>query len=257
MPSASVSNVTITNFGDSLNRTIAVGAHPLGFGGDFFNGQIYEPRASLGALPNAELLYQATGPQLIAPVHYNLQAGSEFGGFPVQNLLNASGLSQPPTINNYASMNHSGGQWTTEAFFPDYYTGGGAVPVIDFNLDQAYDLTDLVAWNYNVPGNAARQVTLEFSEDGGMTFANPMVLEIPQAAGLAHTLSFGDTITADAVRLTFDSNWVGFGAGGDRVGLAELRFIGQTPSGVPEPATATLLLLAGGLVTLRRRRQQA
>lgn len=50
---------TITAFGDSLNRTISVGAHPVGFAGDFYNGQIYEPRVSLGALSAGDLLYTA------------------------------------------------------------------------------------------------------------------------------------------------------------------------------------------------------
>ncbi len=254
VPTSSVSNVTISTFGDGLNRTVAVGSHPLGFGADFFNGQIYEPRVSLGALPGSQLLYQSVGPQLIAPVDFNLVAGSEFGGFPVQNLVNASGLSQPPTIDNYMSLNHSGAQWTTDAFFPDYYTGGGPVPVIEFFLDDVYSLTDLVAWNYSVPGNAARQVTLEFSTDGGFSYGNPIVLEIPQAAGPGHTLSLGAAIDANAVQVTFDTNWVGFGAGGDRVGLAELRFIGQTPNTIPEPATASFALLGLGVLAMRRRR---
>jgi hypothetical protein len=56
-PVGTLAGQTIDNFGDSLNRTISVGAHPLGFVGDFFNGQIYEPRVSLGALAPSELLY--------------------------------------------------------------------------------------------------------------------------------------------------------------------------------------------------------
>ncbi|MFT5856899.1 MAG: hypothetical protein ACI8XO_004155 [Verrucomicrobiales bacterium] len=45
------------DFGDSLNRPIGVGRHPLGFGGDDFDGLIYEPRVSLGALSSSELLF--------------------------------------------------------------------------------------------------------------------------------------------------------------------------------------------------------
>ncbi|MEZ5302512.1 MAG: lamin tail domain-containing protein [Verrucomicrobiales bacterium] len=56
-PSSTATGVTISNFGDSLNRTIGVGMHPSGFGGDFFNGLIYEPRVSLGALTPGQLLY--------------------------------------------------------------------------------------------------------------------------------------------------------------------------------------------------------
>ncbi len=56
-PVGTLAGVTIDNFGDSLNRTISVGAHPVGFAGDFFVGQIYEPRVSLGALTPSELLF--------------------------------------------------------------------------------------------------------------------------------------------------------------------------------------------------------
>jgi hypothetical protein len=52
-----IEGVTISDFGDSLNRTISVGAHPLGFGGDFYNGLIFEPRVSLAPLQPGELLY--------------------------------------------------------------------------------------------------------------------------------------------------------------------------------------------------------
>ena len=47
------------DFGDSLNRPIGVGRHPLGFGGDNFDGLVYEPRVSLGALDSSELLFTA------------------------------------------------------------------------------------------------------------------------------------------------------------------------------------------------------
>ncbi len=56
-PVGTLAGQTIDNFGDSLNRTISVGAHPLGFAGDYFAGQIYEPRVSLGALAPSELLF--------------------------------------------------------------------------------------------------------------------------------------------------------------------------------------------------------
>ena len=54
-----VSSVSATkdDFGDSLNRTIAVGGHPLGFSADFVNGLLYEPRVTLGALGANDLLY--------------------------------------------------------------------------------------------------------------------------------------------------------------------------------------------------------
>jgi hypothetical protein len=51
--------VTITEFGDSLNRNIGISKHPLAFERDFFDGLVYEPRVSLGALTPTEFLYQS------------------------------------------------------------------------------------------------------------------------------------------------------------------------------------------------------
>ena len=48
-------------FGDTLNRPITVGRHPLGFSGDNFDGLIYESRVSLGALEPSELLFGGSG----------------------------------------------------------------------------------------------------------------------------------------------------------------------------------------------------
>lgn len=45
------------DFGDSLDRVIGVGRHPQGFGGDDFDGLVYEPRVSLGVLSSSELLF--------------------------------------------------------------------------------------------------------------------------------------------------------------------------------------------------------
>ena len=57
VPTGFVSGAVISPYGDSLNRTIGVGTHPVGFSSDFFNGLIYEPRVTLGALPSTGLLF--------------------------------------------------------------------------------------------------------------------------------------------------------------------------------------------------------
>ncbi len=59
-PTGSLTGVTITDFGDSLNRTIGVGTHPSQFSGDFFSGLIYEPKVTLGPLSPDELFFDAT-----------------------------------------------------------------------------------------------------------------------------------------------------------------------------------------------------
>lgn len=200
------------------------------------------------------------GPQLITPVALTVNAGSEF--FPADNLINDSGLSGPANLGNYLGVTHaassSGNAWVTDAFFPDYYSGGGVIPVMTFELGDEFDLTDLVAWNYSIPGNAAREMMLLFLTDDGTTLTGMATVEIPQAGGPVHTISLGDTFTADTVQALFTTNWTGFGAGGDRVGLAELKFIGSlSAADVPEPGSALLLLIGGAAVVTRRRRAAA
>lgn len=55
--------VTKGPIGDRLDRSIGVAMHPQGFAADYFDGLIYEPRVSLGALASHELLYSA-GPRI-------------------------------------------------------------------------------------------------------------------------------------------------------------------------------------------------
>lgn len=48
-------------FGDGLVRPIGIGMHPLAFDLDFFNGLVFEPRVTLGALSPDQLLYESMG----------------------------------------------------------------------------------------------------------------------------------------------------------------------------------------------------
>jgi hypothetical protein len=57
-PVGTVEGVTKATFGDSLVRGIGVGKHPVGFVGDFFDGLVFEPRVSLGAIQPEDLLFQ-------------------------------------------------------------------------------------------------------------------------------------------------------------------------------------------------------
>jgi hypothetical protein len=62
--------LTISNFGDTLDRTIGVSKHPQGFPRDYFEGLIYEPRVSLGALGADELLFGG-GDELVGDFNGN------------------------------------------------------------------------------------------------------------------------------------------------------------------------------------------
>ncbi|MCH5378293.1 MAG: hypothetical protein JJ992_30420, partial [Planctomycetes bacterium] len=179
-----------------------------------------------------------SSPLLLTPTAVSsiTASGSQPDLYAVSRLIDNSGLNGTPEENNYGQLTHanvnSSNSWVTDDFFPDYYTGGGIVPQLTFDLGGVYNLSDLVVWNYSVLGNATRQVQVEFSTDGvGGDFSDPVVIEVPQQAGVAHTLSLGGTYEANAVRLTVTSNWTGFGAGGDRVGLGEVKFVGTVPLG--------------------------
>ena len=59
---------TKSTFGDGLDRAIGVGQHPLGFAADFFDGLIFEPRVSLGAVTPTDFLLDGDLPgTLIEP----------------------------------------------------------------------------------------------------------------------------------------------------------------------------------------------
>jgi hypothetical protein len=179
------------------------------------------------------------------------------------NLINGNGLSGTPTLANYGTITHgpadAGNAWVTNDPAPaggDFFAdSGGATVVFDMSFGQLHPFTDLVFWGYHfgsANGNEARAFQLEFSSNGGGTFGAPVLVASPLSAfAVANplTLSLGGTFNADFVRLTvLDNHFGGSAAGGDRVGLGEIRFIA-----VPEPATALLGSL--GLLGLLRRRR--
>jgi len=203
---------------------------------------------------------------LITPASLTNSSGvSEF--FPAANLINDSGLSGAATIDNYSTITHAnagaGNAWTTDApggGTADYFALGEAVaptPVFTLGFDQSYTFTDLVFWGYHfgaANGNEVNAFTLEFSNDNGATFSSSTSVSQPldaHAVSSAVTLPLGGAFTADTVRVSFtDNHFGGSAAGGDRGGLGEIKFIGDT---IPEPSSALLAGL-GSLALLRRRR---
>lgn len=182
------------------------------------------------------------------------------------NLINGNGLSTTPDITNYTTVTHAsaatsgvGNAWATIDPGPgagDFYTEGGIDPVFEIGLDQAYTLTDFVYWGYHfgaANGNEGREFFLEFSTDGGLTYPSSTTVSTPLntlAVSNSLTLPLGGSFNADAVRMTITDNHFGGPPGGDRVGMGEIRFVGDV---IPEPSTTLL----GGLAMLgllRRRR---
>jgi hypothetical protein len=189
--------------------------------------------------------------------------GIEF--FPVANIVNNSGLSGAATIANYTTITHSAASgttaWTTDDPAPgggDWFAEGNAPVVITLPLDSTYDLTSLVYWGYHFgSGNAneARAFNVEFSTNGGGTWGSSTSVASPLgtlAVAGNITLNFGGTFAANAVRLTITDNQFGGGpAGGDRLGLGEVKFIGDA---VPEPTSAVLAGIAACGFLRRKRR---
>ena len=184
--------------------------------------------------------------------------------FPVGNIINDSGLSGAADIGNYTTITHSAASastaWTTDDPAPgggDWFAEGNAPVALLLPLGGTYSLTDFVFWGYHFGagnGNEARAFTVEFSINGGASFGSSVNVEQPLgslAVANSATLSFGGAFTADTVRVTITDNQGGGGpAGGDRLGLGEVKFIGTA---VPDPSAA----LMGGLALLgfmRRRR---
>lgn len=132
-----------------------------------------------------------------------------------------------------ASVTHNGninGMWATNnPTAEDYFFGSNPNPVLTFQLGGLFDLSGLVLWGYDGSQGEAKSFTVAFSTDGGATFGNSLQLNRTALTGpVADQLSFGTVVQANAVRVTITDNFYdGTGTGGDRVGFAEIRFLGS------------------------------
>ena len=204
------------------------GGSPRQGASDFgFYGHIDSPPDGTTAPPPQNWQVDLLQKEILTPTSVAVAQGSQY--YPAEHLIDNSGLSGVATAENVLSITHAStsdsNSWVTNTYPPSYYSSGGVTPVLVFQLGGTYTLTDLATWNYDVAGNATRQMKVEFSTDGGKTFTGNVRLTIPQAAGPANVLSFGASYEANAVRVTFLSNYINQGSGGDRVGLNELKFL--------------------------------
>lgn len=211
--------------------------------------------------------FPATGAVIvgISSISYTGTA-TEATDFPANdenNLINGSGLSAPVTVANIATVTHGSAAtntvWTTNA--PgggDFFVGAPGVSVVfDIVFDGTYDITQFASWSYGFGANVDNNISQVKLDYGIGDFANTSLgafsVGKPASFGPAVIVNLASTITADRVRITVLDNHFGnpdAPAGGDRVSLAEIRFVGDA---VPEPSGA-LLGTCGLLGLLRRRR---
>ncbi len=164
----------------------AIGARSPGNASESMVGVIDDVRFYSGTLTQEEVRevmtdYTGRTPQIINPVSVRLDAGSEYSAYVTENLINDSGLSDTVTVLNYQDVTHAGSgstnSWVTDALYPDYFSAGGEPPVLTFDLGGYYALSDVLAWNYSVVGNATRSLLAEFSTAGmDGPFGNPVLL---------------------------------------------------------------------------------
>lgn len=181
-------------------------------------------------------------------------------------LIDSSGLSATPDIGNISTVTHDavtfgspGNAWVTTdpgGFPSDFFaSNGGTSIVFEFTLDQTYNITDLVTWGYHfgaLNDNDISQVTIDFGVGDFANTTGPLGVGQSLAAGESVTTNLGGAIQANQIRLTVTDNYYNINNnGGDRVGIAEIRFVGDA---VPEPSSAALLGL-GGLALIMRRRK--
>ena len=177
--------------------------------------------------------------------------------YPVANLINGSGLSGTPTLaalGTYAAANNTVA-WVTRDNLPDYYAGAGALPapVLTCTLPGVNSVSELVVWGYHfgsANGNEGKAFAVAFSTDG-VTFANTVTVTsgTPLATGGLRLPLPGGPRAASHVRVTITDNHHGAAAGGDRVGLGELKFAGHTPIVVTTAADAGAGSLRAALAT--------
>jgi hypothetical protein len=114
-------------FGDSLNRVIGVGRHPLGFAGDDFSGLVYEPRVTLGALRDKDLLFTIapdSDPSLLAIDSITESTNGTAIAFDIP-LRNAFGTSLNLNISNVSVSGTHQGDFVVTSFDPLVEADGG------------------------------------------------------------------------------------------------------------------------------------
>lgn len=154
--------------------------------------------------------------------------------FQAVNLINGSGLSAVPTGANFTTVTHaaasSANAWVTQASGSDWYANGAPSPEMVFQLGSLQTVKGIASWGYHFGGgngNEAKTMTLAFSTDGGLTWGAPTATIVRGLTSAAVAVNAFAPVSANAVKMVITDNNGGAAPGGDRVGLGEVRFMGQ------------------------------
>ena len=152
--------------------------------------------------------------------------------FNVVHLIDGSGLSGSPTLDALGThpTNDSNTRWVTAQNGTNYFNAG-PTPELICTLPQQARVSELVIWGYGGNANEAKAFEVAFSNDG-TNFAYPDFVTQPTllGTGAARLVFPGGAREATHVRLRVTQNHfftLPTAPGGDRVGLGEIRFVGQ------------------------------
>lgn len=145
--------------------------------------------------------------------------GSTVDFFPASQLSDGSASLQ------WVTDNRNGGSPA------DYFVPNPASPTLRLDLGSDTTFDAFSVWNYNIVGNSTKTMSLRFATeaDGGSGFGtsiayNPTLSpSAGQTVPVRQDIALSQNVTARYVELTISDNWNEAGAGGDRVGMAELQ----------------------------------
>lgn len=186
----------------------------------------------------------------LASVAY-VGTASEETGLPLDDetsIINSSGLSDELLADgsNLTTVTHDAVElvgvanaWATIDAGPaagDWFTDGendGTV-IFDFDLGDIYIVDSFATWGYHfgvANGNSIAEVIFDFSTDGGATIDSSQTVAVPLPDPIdAASIIVLKPTNANFIKMTVTDNHFGGPAGGDRIGIAEIRF--TTPSNV-------------------------
>ena len=215
---------------NAVRLTITENAH-----GRAFPGSEGGDRVGLGEVRFLSGPHPVGTSHVLAPAGIAQTAGDAEGASDASRLIDGSGLSAVPRVDNLIAVEHGGENtfWrSTAASGSDvYFDGTRPSPVFEVELGESHCLRGLVVWGTGVvSGDQGAEFEVAFSTDGGATYGAVERLLTTAALGAGNErLLFSEPHAANALRITVINNAYGRGletlTGGGRVALGELRCV--------------------------------